>query len=262
MRYTRVFPLLAAASVAVAVSACDEDNDPTRPRLEAQAFVRYVHAVPDTGATDWRPIDRLELAPPGIAVAYRGSTPYQGIAAGARRIRIFPTSENIDVTSQILLDTTITFEATRYYTLVWTGSARSNTDRIIVFQDERPTVSGTQFGVRTINVGPSAVDVYAAAPGAGVAPLIPNLAFGTASDYRLLSTGATTLRVTPTASATVLASAAAPAGSAGDATLNQDQIAGATIGGSLLTAIVTAPTGTATAPTIIYLLDNRPARTP
>jgi hypothetical protein len=263
---TRVLVCAAAALAA----ACSKDTDPTRPKLAPVAYVRYVHAVPDTGATDWRPIDRLEDSPPGLGVGFRGSTTYQAMGVGARRIRIFPTSTNVDITSQVLLDTTITFQADQYYTLLWTGSARANTDHIDVIQDQRTQPTTDQVGIRAINATPTAaaVDVYTAAPGAGVTPIVPNLAYGSASDYKLLNKGSLTLRVTPTASTTVLASAAAPAGDPGNASLNQDPIAGATIGGSLLTAVYMpagvagSPNRTITTTGVIYLLDNRPPRSP
>lgn len=265
--YTRA---LVCAAAAVAAAACGKDTEPIRPTLSPVAYVRYVHAVADTGATDWRPIDRLEASPAGLGVAFRGSTPYQAMGVGARRLRIFPTSTDITVTSQVLLDTTITFQADTYYTLLWTGSARANTDQIIVIQDQRTQPTTDQVGIRAINAAPTAgaVDVYTAAPGAGVTPVVKNLAFGSASDYKLLPKGALTLRVTPTASTTVLASAAAPAGDPGNASLNQDPIAGATIGGSLLTAVYVpagvagSPNRTITTPGVIYLLDNRPPRSP
>jgi hypothetical protein len=265
MNYTRTIVCLAAVVAAV---ACDKDTDPVRPSQEPVAYVRYVHAVPDTGATDWRPVDRVENSPSALGVGFRGSTPYQAMGVGTRRLRIFPTSSNVNVTSQILLDTTLTFQADQYYTLLWTGSARANTDFIVVIQDQRVQPTTDQVAIRAINAAPTAaaVDVYTAAPGAGVTPIVQNLAYKSASEYRTLTKGALTLRVTPTASTTVLASAAAPAGDAGNAALNQDPIAGATIGGSLLTAVYVpagvagSPNASVTTPGVIYLLDNRPPR--
>src|SRR5688572_9469268 len=132
MKYYRA-ALVAAAALA---AACDRETGPTDPNLAPVAFVRYVHAVVDTGATDWRPIDRLEDSPSGIAIAFRAFTSYQGMGVWARHLRIFPTTTNINQTSAHLIDMTITFAQDTYYTLVHVGNARGGTDRLLVIEDD------------------------------------------------------------------------------------------------------------------------------
>ncbi len=59
-----------------------------------QAAVHWIHAVPDTGEMDMRPIDIISNAGLFDAV-FRGSTMfYQGIEAGTRHIRVFMSSPN------------------------------------------------------------------------------------------------------------------------------------------------------------------------
>lgn len=265
MTYKRIGLVMLAAAIAV---ACDEDTGPTTPQKGPVAFVRYVNAVPDTGAADWRPIDRLEDSPPALGLAFRGVNPYQAMGSGSRRIRIFPTSTNIAVTSQVLLDTTITFQPNTYYTLIYTGMARANTDQLQVIQDSRPTPSSSQVGVRVINagLGLGALDVLALPSATGTpAATFSNLAVGAASDYTLVNTGPLILRARVAGTSTVVVDTVrAPVGDAGGGSL--DPVAGSTIGGSLLTAIVVpravagSQGGSSTTPTIIVLQDNRPPR--
>src|SRR5262245_33535093 len=115
MKRTRVVLLLAAP---VLLTACDEDNGPFLAPQRPLAFTRFINAVPDTFATDWRFIDQLEYSPVGLLVAFRGFTPYQGTAPGARHIRVFTNPggsfPDIKAVSQILVDTTITLTAGSY----------------------------------------------------------------------------------------------------------------------------------------------------
>src|ERR671919_872722 len=163
MSYMRTLPLAVAAGVMLA--ACDRDTGPTTPNLAPVGFVRYVHAVVDTGATDWRPVDRLEDSPPWFALAFRSSTPYQAMGVGARHLRVFPTTTDINITSQALIDTTITFEEGVYYTLLHVGFARSGStpaDHLLVLRDELPSPADNQVALRVVNVGVNlgSVDVF------------------------------------------------------------------------------------------------------
>src|SRR5262247_627054 len=62
--------------------------------MPPQAAVHWVHAVPDTGEMDMRPVD---IVTPDVGLfdqLFRGSTMfYQGIDAGTHQIRAFMSSQ-------------------------------------------------------------------------------------------------------------------------------------------------------------------------
>src|SRR5688572_29164887 len=90
--------------VAGILTACDESGStPTLAPDVPLAYTRFVNGVADTGATDWRFIDQIEFSPLMFGVVFRGFSPYQGTLPGSRRLRIFPTSTDINVTSQYFI---------------------------------------------------------------------------------------------------------------------------------------------------------------
>ncbi|MBL8981367.1 MAG: DUF4397 domain-containing protein [Gemmatimonadetes bacterium] len=267
MKTRRTFLL---AALVVGGVACEDDAGPILAPTPPIAFVRYVHIVPDTSSMDWRPIDAVENSPEALNLQFRANTPYRAMGAGARRLRVFPTSTNINVTSQIVIDTTITFTANTYYTLIHIGLARSGqtpADRIWVIEDAIPaTIASNQVAVRVINagVGLGAVDVERATATAGpYTAHATNVAYGVAGTYSLVPTGALVMRANTAGTTTILAAAStAPAGAAAGGGLSA--AGGSTIGGSAMTAIVVprSVAGSAaanfTTPGIIYLVDKAP----
>jgi len=274
MRHIRkvLFPL----GVVAIVAACEKDEGPFLAPEESIAYVRYVHAVPDAGPTDWRPIDAVKNSPPWFGLTYRGFTPYQAMGSGARHLRIFPTSTDINVTSVPLIDTTITFNANTYYTLLWTGFTGSGTpaDRVVVIEDAQPTVPAGQVAVRVINagLGLGTVDVFASASGGTsplpASPLLTGVAAGTVSAYTNQAAGPLALRLTAAGTRTpVLADVVAPPGQAADPALNLTEVGGSTRGGSAFTAflfqrsVAGSPAPAAfTTPGIVYVIDKNPPR--
>ena len=265
-------PLLLGA-IALVAGACKDDTGPVLAPTPPIAYVRYVHAVPDTGALDWRPIDALENSPPALGLTFRGFTPYQAMGAGNRRIRIFPTSTDITITSQIVIDTTITFTANTYYTLIHTGFARAGqtpADRIVVVQDAIPTANTTQVAVRLVHqgVGVAAVDAVGVDGAGATATIGAGVNYAATSTYAMRPPGAFSVRVTASGTTTpVLATATAPAGAAADVTNNLTAVGGATIAGSALSAIVfgrsiagsAAPQAVAVQiPAVVYVVDRHP----
>ena len=268
----RASSILRSAVAVLALAACsDDDGGATLAPTPPLAHVRYVHIVPDTTPMDWRPIDAVDNSPAALNLQFRANTPYQGMGAGARRLRIFPTSENINITSQVVIDTTITFTANSYYTLVHIGLARpgqSPADRLWVIEDAIPaTIGASQVAMRVINagVGLGAVDVDAASAANGTfASQAANVAYGAATPYTLVPTGSRFLRANAAGTTTAVAAAVeVPVGAA--AANGQSAEAGSSIGGSAITAIVVprsvagsgAPAGFTT-PAIIYLRDRAP----
>jgi hypothetical protein len=267
MRLQRLMLLGAAL---LATTACEKDAGPFTEPERATAFVRYVHAVADTGALELRFVDKVEGSAWFGQPTFRTVTNYFGIDAGQRRMRVFPAGTNdINIVTQVIVDTTINFEAGRYYTILHAGNARAGgtpRQRFIVIPEERPAVASGQIGVRVINANAtSAVDVYTTAGASDALPssaAIRNVAFGTASSYSLVPTGALAFRVTGAGtSSNVLASALAPAGTAA-ASSSQSRQGGYTQGGSLLTAFL-FPAGlganaAVAAPSIVWMQDNEP----
>ena len=256
------------------VAACSKDADPILAPDESIAYVRYVHAVPDTGRTDWRPIDAIQNSPEALALDYRGFTPYRAMGSGARRIRIFTTSENIAITSVPIVDTTITFNADAYYTLVWTGFARAGqtpADRLVLIQDNIPDVPAGQFALRVVNValGLASVDVFATTTTTAPLPASPlmSVAEGGMSNYQSQTPGPLALQLTASGTRSpILAQVLAPPGQAADPALNLNAVGGSTIGGSALSAfvfrasVVGSTAASFTTPGIVYIVDRNPPR--
>jgi hypothetical protein len=278
----RKHSLLLASLAAVATTACDRETGPTTPDLGPAAATRYVHAVPDTGAMDWRPIDRLEDSPPALGLSFREATSYMAMGAGSRRLRIFPASDNIDVTSKFLIDQTISFAENQHYTLIHTGRARTGEtpeDEIWVVEDDpipQPSTAagaGGRIALRVIHagLGEGNLDIFVTASAADPLPAQPtfsNVAYKTESNYTELGTGPLVIRATAAGTRTpVLFTVTAPAGVPGSATLDPEP--GSTIAGSVLTAVIMprgvagpppSPNAGVTNPTAVFLHDRRVPR--
>ncbi len=272
----RFLKALTFAAAVISLVACGEPSDaPTIPDIPPLAYVRYINAVPDTLNTTVRFIDQVQYSPMTfVNVPFRGQGlgNYQPTQAGSRKLRVF-TADAVSflpaANTVILVDTTLSFEAGKYYTLLHAGFARvgsSPKQRLVVLNDV-PPASGANVSLRAINAGYGlgALDVYklpsATAAIAG-SPLFPSLAVEGVSAYQSFSPGAFAAAVAGTGSATAVASAAAPAGAAG--TADFIAIGGATIAGSALTAVAfpASPANSAgakfTAPGVVFFLDFRP----
>ena len=257
---------------------CSEPSDgPTTPNTPPLAYVRYINAVPDTLNTTVRFIDQIEYSPMSWAnVAFRGlgQGNYQPTEAKARKFRVFTYSSDVSTAgnTNILVDTTITFEAGKYYTLLHLGYARAGSapkQRIVVINDALPaTPAGIAFRAIHAGLNVGNVDIYATPTTTDAisgAPLLANVSLNTVSAYLARATGAFAARVTAPGSTTAVISAAAPAGTAGSASV--DPIGGATIAGSIITAIAfpATPANSAgarfTTPGVVYFVDKQPPRT-
>lgn len=275
MRLTKFAPLGLAL---VALAACGEaSNDPTTPDTPSLAFVRYINAVPDTLNTTVRFIDQVAYSPMTfVNVPFRGlgQGNYQPTQVGARRFRVFTFNSDFSAAgnTNILVDTTITFEAGKYYTLLHAGFARAGStprQRIVVINDNLPT-PGAQIAVRAIHAafGVGTVDIYATptatSPLTGT-PLFRGVATEAVSAYQNVAPGAFAAQIAAAGTTTSLVAAAAPAGTAG--TTAADPIGGATIAGSVISAIAfpASPANSAgarfAAPGIVYFIDRHPPRT-
>lgn len=276
MRLTRLAMLTLGAAL---TAACSEpSNDPTTPDIPPLAYVRYINAVPDTLNTTVRFIDQVAWSPISfVNVPFRGlgQGNYQPTQAGSRKFRVFTTdATNFSTAGNtvILVDTTLTFEAGKYYTLLHMGYARAGStprQRIVAINDVHPN-PGAQVAVRAIHaaLGVGAVDIYATAtatsPISGT-PLFRNVATEAVSPYANVNAAAFATQIAAAGGTTALVAAAAPAGTAGTTQLNP--IAGATIAGSVLSAVAfpASPANSAgarfTTPGIVYFIDKNPPPT-
>lgn len=270
-----------AVMLSLAVVACDKSGGPTVPNQGPLGFTRFVNAVSDSGAMDWRYVDVIENSPTAFGLNYRQAFPgagYQATGVGTRHLRIFQTSTDIAQTSKVLFDTTFTVEEGAHYTLIAAGTLRSgapNHAKLYVIKDDF-TDPGSSIAVRVLNAGVAAsADVYASASG-GSAPL-PSSAFAksvaqfTATNWTTMATGPLALRATSSGSTTVMVDANAPAGAAADRVNNLSAVGGSTIAGSAFTAIF-FPAATAGSPSasstgctakcaaagVVYIVDRYP----
>ena len=198
------------------------------------ASVRYVNALNDTGSVDIAMIDQVQWSANAKPLAFRAGSAYQVTdATHPRHIRVFPTSTNIAVTSQIIDDETITLTPGTRVTLLLTGSARAGTAHFVLISDDIAPPPAGQIAIRAVNASSGAIDAYVV-PRTNTAisgtPTFTNVAPLTASSYFARAviptnaTGAATdtvaVRATTAGTTTVAASAqgpAAPASPPGDA---------------------------------------------
>jgi uncharacterized protein DUF4397 len=247
-----------------------------------QAAIHWVHAVPDTGEMDMRPVDIISNAGLFDAV-FRGSNMfYQGMDAGTHQIRVFMSSPNPTITGTPIVDTSITFTSPNGYTIIHTGFARTGSTpgrTLWVVPDAGADPGAGNVGIRIVNagVGLGNVDVNLTRHAADTlpdAPAVANLAYKATGNYFTLvrdTLAADSLRVVVTAAGTktpVLFTIKLPAGVAGSTTSNP--IAGSRVAGSVITAVIvprsvagsTAPqTAAFTTPSAVFLVDRRPPNT-
>ena len=274
MRVHRSIIAVLSASV-LAACAGDIGGKATGGDTPPLAYVRYFNAVGDTLGTDFRAIDQVTFSTPFLAVPYRGQGlgGYMGYEAGTRRIRVFPDSRDLVTTSSWLVDTTLTLEAGRYYTIIHTGYARPGSapkQGLWVLADTFPTVSGT-IAYRVINVGPDLgnVDVYATATATEALPATPTFAnrgLKSVSTYVQRAPGTLVFRVFAAGTTTpALFTTAVQAGTAG--TTSADPIGGASVAGTIFTAMVYSKSVAGsvaqsfTTPGVVYWIDRQPPRT-
>ena len=268
MHLTRLTTLFAAA---VVFAGCGSDKI-TSPSIPPLAGVRFINAVADTGAIDVRAIDQIQFSPVVNGLAFRSGTEHQPVEAKARHFRAFITSTNAAITSNPIVDTTITFAANQRYTVLITGSARTKVSFLVIDDNAAASPAG-QIAIRTVNASGAAIDSYVVdstvTPVAGTATAA-NVAPLAASAYVGRVPGKVALRVTPAGTpATVSASAQGPYAPAA--------ITGAAPGAGVNTATTpfsvyyfprsVAGSGASQAaafqvPAIVWFVDNIPTPTP
>jgi hypothetical protein len=283
MRFQR---LILAVILACGVSACAKDVTGVTNTPPPLAYVRYINAVSDTFNMDFRAVDQVSYSPPFLNTLFRGlgDGNYQGYQAGSRHIRIFldpnPANNTVAVdpavASTVMVDTTFSFTAGTYYTLLHVGSARAGAavkEKLWIITDALPTQSSATVAYRIINAAPvqGAVDVYVRADGTTAlsgTPTASSLAFQSATTYLTQAPGPLVIRLTAPGTLTAVGATAGytlQAGTAG--TTLADPIFGSAQGGSILTAfifdasVVGSKAAQFATPGVVYFPDRQPART-
>jgi uncharacterized protein DUF4397 len=274
MRFMRV--LMAGIAVA-GLSACGSDSVSKVVAPDVFSSIRWVNAVADTVAMDYRIVDvPTNASEPNLA--FRASSGnWRNLPPGAHHIKVFFTNTtaagtDVSVVSQVFVDTTLTFEAGKKYTILHYGFAKAGAtpkQQLVLIEDVPPTPASGQIALRAINAAPAlgTVDVYAipaAATGGATSgsATFTNLAAGGIAAWLGLAALpgpvlpattplATTYRIAATApaSTTPLADALAPPGAigvpsttvAGVVSQPLDPIAGTQLPLSALTAVVFGP---------------------
>src|SRR5688500_15916007 len=170
----RVLQLTMLCAVAGIASACSPDKVISTENIPT-AGVRFINAVPDTGASyglDFRFVDLPESNAhfritfrntPTTAAGVTGSTTvqYKNARAGSRRFKIFLDDSIQTIASTVLKDSTMNLEAGKNYTVLLWGRARSTgADRMrLTVIDESVTDPGANVALRVINTTGAPVDV-------------------------------------------------------------------------------------------------------
>jgi hypothetical protein len=252
--------------LAAAVVACEKSTGATYHALPPLANFRYFDAVPDTGYMDFRIVDIVAYAPNTVRAIFRTGgnpmgisttlpPPYLPVQTGLHHIRVFLDSLDIVTASQIMFDTTFTFQVGQYYTLYLYGSARTPPLKALITTDSVPSLATGQIAVRVLNLAPdlsgnpvgSAATVIDGQVGVTTSAVpVPtavasNVGYGQASTYTALAASGTTtpyrLAVTATGTTSpILFQATMPFGIAGTAAVNP--IAGTAVAGTAITAVI------------------------
>jgi hypothetical protein len=175
----RLLQLSTLCLAAGVVSACAPEtvvNSPVGPT----AGVRFINAVPDTGAAfglDFRFVDYVENSDafrvgfrngPQNTVIRVGDTvtasaliQYKAAKAGSRHFRVFLDDTLQAIASTTLADSTVNLESGHNYTFLLWGNARSaGADKMhMTVIDENVADPGQSVALRVINAGGTPIDV-------------------------------------------------------------------------------------------------------
>jgi hypothetical protein len=281
----RIFQLCTLGLAAGVVGACAPDQVVKTEDIPT-AGVRFINAVPDTGAMDLRFVDIVE-SNAHFNVAFRnGATTsggviaspqieYKNTRAGQRHFRIFMYGTTAALASTVVKDTTVNIEANKLYTaLIWGHSKPGQTPAMRLSWIEEPAPDpGSNVGLRVINATEGPIDVRhflstGTAPSAATWGNVPALSI---SNYVNVAPAQYRFNVRSSGSTTNLfGDALALIGT--PATVDIEALPGTTVAGSDVTMIVfprsvpgtAAPQSTSgvsfAAPAASFMWDRRPPR--
>ena len=283
MRRFLQLSVLCAATTVVAACALDEV---VQTEVVPTAGVRFINAVPDTAAFDFRFVDRVENNAhwnvgfrdnPVTSSCVTGLTQveYKNTRAGQRHFRVFLSDTVQSIASTVVSDQTVGIEANKKYSVVLWGKSRpgSTPPMRLSFLEDNPPDPGAKVALRVMNASSIAIEARQY-PATGTAPAtatwtnIPPLSV---SDYVLADPGQIRVQVRAVGSSALLADALALPGAA--ATVDTEALPGTTVAGSAVSAIFfdapvagskalqTAAFRTTTGSTTMYTTDSTFVRT-
>jgi hypothetical protein len=265
-RITQLSMLCLAAG---AVSACTPEALVKSEDIPT-AGVRFINAVPDTGAAyglDLRFVDLVENSSAYRITFRNGPTTTSGVTgaalvqyknaqAGSRHFKIFLDDTLQNIASVALKDSTVNLEAGHNYTFLLWGNARSaGPDKMrLTIIDETVADPGGQVALRVINATANGIDVrqYVATGTVPATATWANVAGYTISNYVTAPPSQIRYNVRPSGSATtlfadMLALIGQPAGTATAGCVvgvDCEALPGTTVPGSAITLIVFPPSVT------------------
>lgn len=265
MRLSRLAMLCLGA---LSLSACGSDKV-TTPSVPPVATVRFINGLSDTGAVDIRAIDQILYSPVANNLAYRAGTVYFPTEAGVRQFRIFLTSTNINVTSHVMAEPSVTLLANTRVTLLLTGTARTGNVALWVIDDASTPPPTGQVGIRLVNAAGGVVNGYLVNTVTSALPAtetFSNLGTLIRSPYVNRATGAAAVRTTDVGSTAVSASGAGP--NAPTSLPGEKPAAGVNSQGTVFSVYLFGPgaAGSANAsvvtPSLIWFVDRNPCDDP
>jgi len=287
----RIFQLSMLCAAASVVSACSPE-EVTTVTVPPTAGVRFINAVPDTGAAfglDFRFVDLVENSDhfritfrnnpqTSARVTASAAIQYKAAKAVSRHFKIFLDDTLQSIASIALKDSTVNLEATHNYTFLLMGNARSSgSDKMrLVVIDENVADPGAQVALRVINTTGSPIDAsqYLATGTAPASPTWASVPAYSASNYVTAAPNQIRFSVRQTGAASSLfadplALIGQPVGTqtAGCVVgVDCEAIPGTTVPGSAVTLIVFpasvsgSKAASFTAPGVAFMWDRRPPR--
>jgi len=248
----RIFQLWVLCLAVPIVTACELDQVIETPDIPT-AGVRFINAVPDTQALDFRFVEgRVENSAhwnvgfrnsPTTAACVTASTriQYKPATAGDRRFRIFLSDTIQAAAAQVLKDTVVSLEPGKNYTALLQGSARSGATPPmgLTFVEDNPPDPGAQVAIRVINATGNPIDVRQYPVGSAVPTAVAFASIAPLTSSPYLTVPASRLRLNIQRAggpASEPIDVLAPAGTPGQVAI--DPIPGTNVPGSVITAIV------------------------
>jgi hypothetical protein len=288
----RVFQLSILCVAGLMIGCTPDEVIPTEDI--PTAGIRFIHAVPDTSAFDFRPVDIVEnTAFYGVAFRSNAQVFYKNARAGERHFKVFltpdqnlPAAQQQAMAATVVQDISVTLEPGHLYTFILWGYSRtgSTPGMQLTILDDDPEDPGNQVALRIVNAATGLGDIdgyqYArggdagtACPGGATPPVAPTWASVpelTASAYVNVDPGLKCYSVTLAGDVTPLfTDALALAGAPPNTVTGHQALPGTTQAGSAVTGFVLpasvvgskAPQ-TLTTPTILFVWDRRPPNPP
>jgi hypothetical protein len=261
---------------ALSLAACSRDTDGTPFEPDPLAALRFINAVPDTMAMDYRIVSSVTNAGMFDAEFRTNQRFYTPILAGQHMVTVFLSSTDPAIASTVVAEETLNLTAGTNYTFIHSGFMRTGgtpAAAISVVEDSPPTPGGGMVALRVLNlaVGQPAMDVFVGTDDAselpGTTATWTDVAAGSTTDYVQMGVDALRLATTETGLTTpaLVANTAAPEGD--EATGTSSPIPGVMIEGSVLTMVILPPSvagslapqgGAFDVPGVVFLVDRRP----